>query len=239
MHNVELSPIGSFSSQSLFQEPAVGSEYFVATPSSTSSLDHTAPAVDAQHAALQALMSPVLDTELTIPSFRNFGDPRPYFPHPPVNHSPPSYRHHVRLSDPSSRLSRPLDQHDLNTLIPTQYVPVIPFPFLSGSASCTNPSHGTSSQSIQQIPSSTSQYLSTHQPTELGDLSISQQIEFDTICSDYLTMLSPTRMDSTNKAEVISPVLGTDSPPKDEAAAKAILEVLEGMFIFISFNKVF
>ena len=140
---------------------------------------------------------------LTIPSFRNFGDPQPYFPHPPVNHSPPSYRHHVRLSDPPSRLSRPLDQHDLNTLIPTQYVPVIPFPFLSGSASCTNPSrtnpsHGTPSQSIQQIPSSTSQYLSTHQPTELGDLSISQQIEFDAICSDYLTMLSPTRMDSTN-----------------------------------------
>jgi hypothetical protein len=132
MHNVELSPVDSFSSPSVFQEPALGSEHFVATPSSASSLDRTAPAVDAQHAALQALISPVLDTELTIPSFRNCGNPQPYFPHPPANYSSPSDRHHVHLSDsPSSRLPRLLDQHDFNTLIPTQYVPVTPLTSLS------------------------------------------------------------------------------------------------------------
>jgi hypothetical protein len=37
-------------------------------------------------------------------------------------------------------------------------------------------------------------------------------------------------MDSTNKAEAISPAPSAVSPPPgDEAAAKAILEVLEGM----------
>lgn len=228
MHNVELSPLDSFSSSFVLQEHALGSEHFVVTPSSTSSLDYTAPAVDAQHAAIQAL----IDTELTTPPFRNCGNPQPYFPYTTVNHSS-SDRHHVRLSDSSSRLSKLLDQHDFNTLIPTQYVSVIPLTSLSGSTSGTNPSYGSPlHRPTQRIPSSSSQYLSTHQPTDLGDLTISQQIEFDTICSDYLTMLSPqTRTDSTNKAEVISPALSAASlPPEDEAAAKAILEVLEGMF---------
>ena len=236
MHNIEASPVDSFSSPSIFQEPALGSEHFVATPSSTSSLDHTAPAVDAQHAALQALISPILDTELTMPPFRNCGNPQPYFPYPPVNHLL-SDRHHVHLSgSPSSRLPRLLDQHDFNNLIPSQYVPVTPFTSLSGSASGTNPSYGSPlHQQIQQIPSASSQYLSAHQPTDFDNLTISQQIEFDTICSDYLTMLSsPTRMDSTNKAEAISPAPSTVSlPPEDKAAAKAILEVLEGMFVIV------
>ena len=38
-------------------------------------------------------------------------------------------------------------------------------------------------------------------------------------------------MDSTSKAEAISPALSTSSASEDEAAAKAILEVLEGMVI--------
>jgi hypothetical protein len=38
-------------------------------------------------------------------------------------------------------------------------------------------------------------------------------------------------MDSTSKAEAISPALSAASPSKDEAAAKAILEVLEGMVV--------
>ena len=42
---------------------------------------------------------------------------------------------------------------------------------------------------------------------------------------------SPTRTDSTNKAEATSPALRASSPPEDEAAAKAILEVLEGMIV--------
>jgi len=242
MHNVEFSPVDSFSSPSLFQEPGLGSEHFVATPSSTSSLDRAAPAVDAQHAALQALISPILGTELTNPSFRNFGNPQPYFPHPLVNHSSPSDQHHVHLSgSPSSCPPRFLDQHDFNTLIPSQYVPVTPLTSLSGSASGTNPSYGSPlHQSIQQIPSVSSQYLSTHQSTDLGNLTISQQIEFDTICSDYLTMLSsPTRMDSTNKAEAISPASSAVSlPPGDKAAAKAILEVLEGMFVTVLSNDI-
>ena len=235
MHNIELSPLDSFSSPSVFQESVLGAENFVATPSSASSLDHIAPAVDAQHAALQALISPVLGTELTIlPSFRNCGNSQSYLPHTLADYSSSLHRHNVRLSDsPSSRLPRFLDQYDLNTLTPTHYVPVIPFTsFLSGSASGTNPSYGSPPQSIQPIPSSSSQYLSTHQPTDLGDLSTSQQIEFDTICSDYLTMLSsPTRTDSTNKAEATSPALRASSPPEDEAAAKAILEVLEGTIV--------
>jgi hypothetical protein len=232
MHNVELSPLDSFSSPSAFQESALGSENFVVTPSSVSSLDHIAPAADAQHAALQALMSPILDPELTNPSFRNFGEPQPYFPHL-FNRSSP-HRHHVRLSDSSSRLPNPLDQYDFNTIIPSHHVPVTPLAsILSGFASGTNPSYGSPlHRSTQPIPPTSSQYLSTHQPTDLGDLSISQQIEFDTICSDYLTMLSPTtHMDSTTKAETIGPVSGDASPPGDEAAAKAILEVLEGTVV--------
>ena len=236
MHNTELSPLDSFSSPSGFQESALGSEHFVATPSSASSLDYTAPAVDAQHAALQALMSPVLGTELTIPSsFRNCGNPQSYFSHPSANYPSSSDRQHVRLSDSSSsHLPSLLDQHDFGTLIPSHYVPVTPLSsLLSGSTSGTNPRYGSSPhQPIQPIPSSSNQYLSTHQPTDIGDLSISQQIEFDTICSDYLTMLSsPTCMNSTRKAEATSPALSTSSPPEDEAAAKAILEVLEGMVI--------
>jgi len=236
MHNNELSPLDSFSSPSGFQEFALGSENFVATPSSASSLDHTAPAVGAQHAALQALMSPVQATELTIPpSFRNCGSPQSYFPYPPVNYPSSSDRQHVRLSDSSpSRPPRLLDQHDLNNLISAHYVPVNPLSsLLSGSASGTNPRYGSPPhQSTQPIPSSSNQYLSTHQPIDIGDLSISQQIEFDTICSDYLTMISsPTCMDSTRKAEATSPALSATTPPEDEAAAKAILEVLEGMVI--------
>ena len=234
MHNVELSPLDSFTSSSVFPEPAPGSGDFVATPSSASSLDHTAPAVDAQHAALQALLSSVPDTELIIPSFRNSGNLQPCFPHTSTNHSPPSHRHHVRLSDSSSRLSGLLDQHDLNTLISIHHASVTPFTsLLSGSASGTNPSYGSPLQPIQPIPSLSSQYLSTHQPTDLGDLCISQQIEFDTICSDYLTMLSsPTHMDSKNEADTASPALRAASPPpEDEAAAKAILEVLEGKVV--------
>lgn len=231
MHNVELSPLDSSSSSSVFQEPIIGSEHFVATPSSASSLDHIAPAVDAQHAALQALISSVPDTELTIPSFRNSGNLQPYFPHTSANHSPSSHRHYVRLSDPSSsHLPRLLDQNDFNTLIPSHYATVTPLTYLlSGSASGTNPSYGSSlHQQIQPIPSSPIQYLSTHQSTDLGDLSISQQIEFETVCSDYLTMLSSTNMDSTSKAENTSPAPRATSPPEDDAAAKAILEVLEG-----------
>jgi hypothetical protein len=232
MHNVELSPLDSFSSSSVFQEPTIGSEYFAATPSSASSLDHTAPAADAQHAALQALISSVPDTELTIPLFRNSGNFQPYFPLTSANHSPSSHRQYVRLSDPSSsRLPRLLDQHDFNPLIPTHYASVTSLTsLLSGSASGTNPSYGSPPhQPIQPIPSSSSQYLSTHQQTDLGDLSISQQIEFETICSDYLTMLSsPTNMDSATKAETISPTPRAASPPpEDKAAAKAILEALE------------
>lgn len=232
MHNVELSPLDSFSSSSVFQGPTVGSEYFVATPSSASSLDHTAPAVDAQRAALQALVSSVLDTELTIPSFRNSGNLQPYFPHTSAHHLPPSHRHNVRLSDLSSHLPRLLDQHDFNALTPTHYASVTPFTtLLSGSASGTNPSYGSSPhQPTQPIPSSPSQYLSTPQTTDLGDLSISQQVEFETICSDYLTMLSsPTNMDPTTKAESISPAPRAASPSEDEAAAKAILKALEGI----------
>jgi hypothetical protein len=233
MHNVELSPLDSFSSSSVFQELTPGSEYFVATPSSASSLDHTASAVDAQRAALQALVSSVPDTELTIPSFRNSGNLQPYFPHTSANHSPPTHRHYVHLSDPSSsRLSKLLDQHDF-TLIPTHYASVNPLnSLLSGSASGINPSYGSfPHQPIRPIPISSSQYLSTHQSTDLGDLSISQQIEFETICSDYLTMLSsPTNMDPTTKAETVSP-RAVSPPLEDEAAAKAILQVLEGMVI--------
>ena len=236
MHNIELSPLGSFSSPSVFQESALGSEHFVATPSSASSLDHIAPAVDAQHAALQALISPVLATELTVPSsFRNCADLQSHFSLAPTNYSSSLHRHNVRLSDsPSSHIPNLLDQHDF-TLTTTHHVPVIPFTSFSGSASGTNPNYGSPShQSIQPIPSSSSQYLSTHQPTDLGDLSISQQIEFDAICSDYLTMLSsPNRMDSTSKAEAASPALGAASPPEDEAAAKAILKVLEGMVVVV------
>ena len=236
MYNVELSPVDSFSSLSLFQESALGSEHFVATPSSTSSLDRTAPAVDVQHAALQALISSSFDTELTVPSFRSRGNLQPYFPHPSVNHLSPSDRHHVHLSgSPPSHIPRLLDQHDFNASIPNQYVPVIPLTSLSGSASGTNPSYGSPLyQSTQQIPSASNKYLSTHQSTDLGDLTISQQIEFDTICSDYLTMLSPTRMDSTNEAEAISPAPSAVSlPPEDKAAAKAIMEVLEGIFVSV------
>lgn len=233
MHNVELSPLDSFSSSSAFQEPIFGSEHFVATPSSASSLDHTASAVDAQHVVLQALISSVPDAELTIPSFRNSGNLQPYFLHTSANHSPSSHRHHVRLSDPSSRPPRSLDQHDFNTLIPTHYASVNPFTYLlSGSASGINPSYGSSPhQPSKPIPSSPSQYLSTHPSTDLGDLSISQQIEFETVRSDYLTMLSsPTNMDSTTKVEAISPTPRAASPPsEDEAATKAILQVLEGM----------
>ena len=233
MFNDELSPVDSFSSLSLFQESALGSEHFVATPSSTSSLDRTAPAVDVQHAALQALTSPIFDTELTVPSFRSRGNLQPYFPHPPVNDLSPLGRHHVHLiGSPSSRIPRLLDQHDFSTSIPNQYVPVTPLTPLSGSASGTNPNYGSSPhQPVQPILSSSSQYLSTRQSTDLDDLSISQQIEFDTICSDYLTMLSsPTNMDSTTKAEAISPTPRAASPPpEDEAAAKVILQVLEGM----------
>ena len=237
MFNDELSPVDSFSSLSLFQESALGSEHFVATPSSTSSLDRTAPAVDVQHAALQALTSPIFDNELTVPSFRSRGNLQPYFPHPPVNDLSPLGRHHVHLiGSPFSRIPRLLDQHDFNTSIPNQYVPVTPLTPLSGSASGTNPSYGLPLyQPTQQIPSVSNQYLSTHQSTDLGDLTISQQIEFDTICSDYLTMLSsPTRMDSTNEAEAISPAPSAVSlPPEDKAAAKAILEVLEGIFVIV------
>ena len=237
MHNIELSPLDSFSSPSIFQESAFGSENFVATPSSASSLDHTAPAVDAQHAALRAFVSPVMATELTIPpSFRNCGNPQSHFPHTSANYSP-SHREYVRLSDsPSSRPPRLLDQHDLSNLNPSHYVPVNPLAsLLSGSASGTNPSYGSPPhQPIQPIPPFSNQYLSKHHPTDIGDLSVSQQIEFDTICSDYLTMLSsPTRMDSTRKAEATSPALGAVSPPEDEAAAKAILEVIEGMDIIV------
>lgn len=234
MHNVEISPVDSFSSLSLFREPTVGPEHFVDTPSSVSSLDRAVPTVDVQHAALQALLSPVLDAELTIP-FRNCGNPQPYFPYTPTNHSSSLHQHHVHLSDSlSSHLPSLLNQHDLNALNPIQHVPVTPLTFLSGSASSTNPSYGSPlHQSIQQIPSSSSQYLSTHQPADLGDLSISQQIDFDTICSDYLTMVSsPTRMDSPTKGELISPAVSAGSPPsEDEAAAKAILEVIEGVFV--------
>ena len=232
MHNNELSPLDSFSSPSAFQESALGSENFVVTPSSASSLDHTAPAVDAQHAALQALMSPVMATELIMPpSFRNCGNPQSYFPHPPANY-PSSSDRYVRLNDSSSsRPPRLLDQHDLLPLIPSNYVSVNPLTsLLSGPASGTNPNYGSPPhQSIQPIPSSSNQYLSTHQPTDIGDLSISQQIEFDTICSDYLTMLSSPN--STRKAEATSPALGATSPLEDEAAAKAILKVLEGMVV--------
>ena len=232
MHNVELSPLDSFSSSSAFQEPTVGSEHFVATPSSASSLDHTAPEVDAQHAVLQALISSVPDTELTITSFRNSGNLQPYFPHPSTNPPPPSHRHYVRLSDPSSsRLPRLLDQHDFNTLIPTHYASVTPFTsLLSGSASGSNPSYGSTPHlPTQPIPSSPNQYLSNQLSTDLGDLSVSQQIEFESICSDYLTMLSPpTNMDPKIKAGTISP-RADSPPPEDEAAAKAILQVLEGM----------
>ena len=237
MHNVELSPLDSFSSSSVFQEPTAGSEYFVATPSSASSLDHIA-AVDAQRAALQALISPVPDTELTTPSFRNSGNLQPYFPHTSTNHSPPSHRHYVRLSDPSSsRLFRLFDQHGF-PLIPTQHVPLTrPNSFLSGSASGTNPSYGSPPhQPIPPIPSSSNQYLSTHQSTDLGDLSASQQIEFETICSDYLTMLSsPTNMDSTTKAESVSPPPRAASLPlEDEAAARAILQAFEGTVAIVT-----
>ena len=40
-------------------------------------------------------------------------------------------------------------------------------------------------------------------------------------------------MDSTSKAEAASPALGAASPPEDEAAAKAILKVLEGMVVVV------
>lgn len=233
MHNnPELSPVDSFSSPPAFQELALGSEYFVATPSSTSSLDRAAPAVDAQHAAVHALISPIFDTELTIPPFRNYGNPQPYRPHPTVNHLLSSEPHHVRLSDPSSsRLPNPLDQYVLNALIHSQHVPVTSFTPLSGSSSGINPNYGSPPhQPIQPIPSSSSQYLSTHQSTDLGDLTLSQQIEFDTICTDYLTMLSPPpHMDSINETEATSPSLRTSTPPEDEAAAKAIMEVLGGI----------
>ena len=234
MHNVELSPLDSFSSSSVFPEPTVGSEYFVATPSSASSLDHTVPAVDAQHAALQALISSVPDAELTISSFRNSGNLQPYFLRLSANHSSEPRRHYVRLSDPSSsRPPRQLDQHDFNPLISTHYASVIPPNYLlSGSASGTNPNYGSPPhQPIQPIPSSSSQYLSIHHSADLLDLSDSQQIEFETVCSDYLTMLSsPTDMDSTSKAEAISPAPRTTSPPpEDAAAAQAILQVLEGI----------
>lgn len=231
MHNVELSPLDSFPSSSFFQESPVGSEHFVATPSSASSLDHTVSTTDAHHAVLEALISSVPDTELTIPSFRNSGNFQSYFPHTSA-HNSPSHRQHVRLSGSPSHLSSLLDQHDFNTLIPTHHVTVTSLAsLLSGSASGTSSSYGPPlHQQTQPIPSSSSQYLSTHQPTNLGDLSLSQQIEFDTICSDYLNMLSPpTRMDSTNKAETVRPAIRAASPPPgDEAAAKAILEVLEG-----------
>ena len=206
----------------------------MATPSSTSSLDRAAPAVDAQHAAIQALISPSLDTELTIPPFRSCGNPQPYLSHTTVNHLLSSDQHHVRLSDPSSRLPNPLDQYDLNALILSQHVPVTSLASLSGPVSGTNPNYGsTPHRPIQRIPSSSSQYLSTYQPTDVGDITLSQQIEFDAICSDYLTMLSPpTHMDSANKAEATTPSLRTSTPPpEDEAAAKAIMEVLEGIFV--------
>jgi len=236
MHNVELSPVDSLSSLSIFREPPIGSEHFADTPCSASSLDRAVSTVDAQHAALQALLSPVLDAELTIPPFRNCGNPQPYSLHAPANHPPSLHPHNVRLSDSfSSRLSSLLDQHDFDTLIPTHHVPVTPLTSLSGSATNTNSSYGPPLHPIQQIPSSSSQYLSTHQPIDLNDLSISQQIEFDTICSDYLTMLSsPTCMDPPSKGEATSPAVSAASPPpEDEAAAKAILEVLEGTFGYV------
>ena len=41
-------------------------------------------------------------------------------------------------------------------------------------------------------------------------------------------------MDSTNEAEAISPAPSAVSlPPEDKAAAKAILEVLEGIFVTV------